>query len=64
MRENKEFKYTAILCGNDYIAFGVNWRVKKKNGLKVPEDISVIGYDNMELCEYTTPKINKYKSFR
>ena len=25
--------------------------------MKVPEDVSVIGYDNMELCEYTTPKI-------
>jgi|UniRef100_UPI003FEE5B88 LacI family transcriptional regulator len=56
MRENKEFKYTAILCGNDYIAFGVIEGLKE-NGLKVPEDISVIGYDNMELCEYTTPKI-------
>ena len=56
LRENKKFKYTAILCGNDYIAFGVIEGLKE-NGLKVPEDVSVIGYDNMELCEYTTPKI-------
>lgn len=56
IKSDNEFDYTAIFCGNDYIALGAIEGLKK-NGLSVPEDVSVIGYDNMELCEYTTPKI-------
>lgn len=45
---NREEKITAIFAGNDY------WAIKtikgfNDNGLKVPEDISVIGYDNIEI---------------
>lgn len=37
---------TAILCGNDLIAYDVI-RECNKLGLKVPEDISVIGFDDL-----------------
>jgi DNA-binding LacI/PurR family transcriptional regulator len=36
---------TAIFCESDEMAFGVIKSINKK-GLRVPEDISVIGYDN------------------
>jgi DNA-binding LacI/PurR family transcriptional regulator len=36
---------TAIFCESDEMAFGVIKSIRKK-GLRVPEDISVIGYDN------------------
>jgi DNA-binding LacI/PurR family transcriptional regulator len=38
---------TAIFCESDEMAFGVI-RALKKKGLRVPEDMSVIGYDNHE----------------
>lgn len=56
IKSNKGFKYTAIFAGNDYIALGAI-RALNDNKINVPNDVSVIGYDNMELCEYTTPRI-------
>jgi len=41
---------TAIFCQSDEMAFGVLRSITKK-GLKVPDDISVIGYDNHEFAE-------------
>lgn len=40
---------TAIMCGNDLIASGVISECEKR-GLKVPEDISVIGFDDIPLA--------------
>lgn len=42
--ENKE-DFTAIATENDAQAAGV-WAVFKENGIRVPEDVSLIGYDN------------------
>jgi LacI family transcriptional regulator len=44
---NREEKITAIFAGNDYLAIK-SIEVINNNNLKVPEDISVIGYDNIE----------------
>lgn len=41
---------TAIMCGNDLIASGVIMECNKR-GLKVPEDISVIGFDDIPLAK-------------
>ena len=41
---------TAIFCESDEMAFGVLQSLRKK-GLRVPEDISVIGYDNHEYSD-------------
>ena len=40
---------TAIFCESDEMAFGVLKSLRKK-GLRVPEDISVIGYDDHEFA--------------
>ncbi len=45
---------TAVFGANDAIAFGTIRTIHEK-GLRVPEDISVIGYDNVELCTITCP---------
>jgi diguanylate cyclase (GGDEF)-like protein len=34
----------AVLCGNDFLAMGLIYRLKK-NGIKVPDDVIVIGYE-------------------
>lgn len=41
---------TAIFCQSDEMAYGVLRSISKK-GLRVPEDISVIGYDNHDFSE-------------
>jgi DNA-binding LacI/PurR family transcriptional regulator len=41
---------TAIFCESDEMAFGVLKSLQKK-GLRVPEDISVIGYDDHDFSE-------------
>ena len=45
---NREKKITAVFAGNDYLAIK-SVKVINNNGLKVPEDISIIGYDNIEI---------------
>ena len=39
---------TAIFCGNDRIAMGV-YDALRALGLKIPDDIAVVGFDNMEV---------------
>lgn len=47
-------KYTAIFCLSDYIAVGI-LKYLINNNIKVPEDISILGYDNIELAKIVTP---------
>ena len=47
---------TAIFCGNDLIAIGV-LEAAAELALRVPEDISVMGYDDQELARYTRPPL-------
>ena len=42
---------TAIFCESDEMAFGAI-QAAKKHGLKIPDDISIIGFDNHEMAEY------------
>ena len=42
---------TAIFCESDEMAFGVMKSIRKK-GLRVPEDISVIGYDDHDFANH------------
>ena len=45
---SREEKITAIFAGNDYVAIKTIETITD-NGFKVPEDISVIGYDNIKI---------------
>lgn len=47
---------TAVFCFNDTMALGLMSRLQQK-GVRVPNDISVIGYDNIELAEYFSPPL-------
>ena len=46
--------YTAIATMSDIVAFGIIEGVRQC-GFSVPEDISVIGFDNLPQCEYFSP---------
>ena len=54
---------TAILCGNDTIAFGVVKECRRL-GYQVPEDISVIGFDDMPACEFQDPPLTTVRQDR
>lgn len=47
---------TAIFADNDMIACGAI-RKMKENGIRVPQDVSVIGFDDMPICELMEPKL-------
>ena len=47
---------TALFCFNDIMALAAISKIQQA-GLKVPEDISVIGYDNIELSAYFSPPL-------
>ena len=38
---------TAIVCGNDLMALGAYFAIGE-HGLRVPDDVSVVGYDDLE----------------
>ncbi|MGA9718254.1 MAG: LacI family DNA-binding transcriptional regulator [Acidobacteriaceae bacterium] len=48
---------TAFFAGNDMIALGVLLAIRAM-GLKCPEDISVIGFDNLDFAETTSPSLS------
>jgi LacI family transcriptional regulator len=51
-----KFAPTAILCVNDFMAIGV-LRELRDQGLSVPGDVSVTGFDNIRLAEFTIPAL-------
>jgi len=53
---SSEFRPTALICVNDVMAFGVLREVREQ-GLRVPEDISVTGFDNIKLAEFSYPSL-------
>jgi DNA-binding LacI/PurR family transcriptional regulator len=48
--------FTALMVGTDTMALGV-LRALRERHLRVPEDVSVIGFDNSELSAYTEPPL-------
>ncbi|MFE2495449.1 LacI family DNA-binding transcriptional regulator [Streptomyces scopuliridis] len=47
---------TGIVCGSDLMALGVV-RAARERGLGVPNDISVVGYDDSQLIAFTDPPL-------
>lgn len=47
---------TAVFCHSDVMALGtLSWA--KRQGLKVPDDLSIIGFDNIALAEFCDPPL-------
>jgi LacI family transcriptional regulator len=50
------FEPTAIVCVNDFMAVGV-LRELREHGLRIPQDVSVTGFDNIKLSEFSSPPL-------
>ncbi|MFW5988379.1 MAG: LacI family DNA-binding transcriptional regulator [bacterium] len=53
---NRDTDISAVILINDYMAVGAMQAIKN-NGLKVPEDISVMGIDNSIFSEIVNPRL-------
>lgn len=54
---------TAILCGNDLIASGVITECNRL-GYRIPEDISVVGFDDLPISTHTLPPLTTIRQER
>ena len=54
---------TAIMCSSDMIAYGVMNELTKL-GLSVPEDVSVIGFDDLPIATNMTPPLTTIRQNR
>lgn len=54
---------TAIMCASDLIATGVVTEITRR-GLKVPEDISVIGFDDLPIAARQKPALSTIRQER
>jgi LacI family transcriptional regulator len=55
-RHKDSLPASAIFCFSDYIACGV-YSAISESGLRIPDDISIIGYDNNEYCDILNPPL-------
>ncbi|KAF1007257.1 MAG: HTH-type transcriptional repressor CytR [Luteibacter sp.] len=53
---SQEPTFSAVFCSNDEMAIGA-MRALAARGLRVPEDVSVVGFDDIRYSRYTTPAL-------
>lgn len=51
---------TAVYAAGDMMAIGA-MRAIQEAGLRVPDDISIVGFDDIELAQYVTPSLTTIK---
>lgn len=65
LREAETDRPTAVLAANDSIAVGV-YRAAQELGLRIPQDLSVIGFNDVSISKYLAPPlttIHVYQEF-
>jgi LacI family transcriptional regulator len=55
LQDSKE-AFTALFCGNDLIAVGA-LQAAESRGLKVPDDVAIVGYDDINLSRMIKPAL-------
>lgn len=54
---------TAFVAGNDIIALGA-LKALKEYGYQIPDDVSLIGFDDLPFCEISTPSLTTIRFFQ
>lgn len=54
---------SAIVCSHDLLAYAVIQKCKQLS-LKIPQDISIIGFDDLPICAHTSPPITTLRQDR
>jgi DNA-binding LacI/PurR family transcriptional regulator len=55
--------FTAVVAGSDFMAIGI-LRALTEQGLSVPNDVSLVGFDDIDLCQYTNPPLTTMRQDR
>jgi len=50
----RKCSFTAVFASNDHMAFGA-FEELRSGGLSIPEDVSLVGFDNILFARYLTP---------
>lgn len=53
---DNQFQFTALVCANDEIASGA-MKYAREHGYQLPEDLSIIGFDNVIFANYLYPTL-------
>lgn len=53
---NEDHPPTAVFCANDIQAIGAMYECQQ-SGLRIPEDISIIGFDDLPISQYVSPQL-------
>lgn len=54
---------TALFADDDVIALGA-MRALQERGYKIPDDISIVGFDNIPFCEISNPRLTTIHVFK
>lgn len=54
-------EFTALFAGNDTIAFGA-MRALAESNLRIPDDVAVVGYDDIPLAAFSNPPLTTVQS--
>jgi LacI family transcriptional regulator len=52
----KDSRPTALVCFNDVVAIGA-YRAAYELGLRIPDDVSIVGFDDIEICKVMGPPL-------
>lgn len=47
---------TAVFAASDLMAFGA-YKAVKERGMRIPDDIAIVGFDNREFCSFMEPAL-------
>jgi LacI family transcriptional regulator len=60
---NRATRPTAVLASNDMTAIGALGAIHER-GLRVPEDISIVGFDDIQISAFTQPALTTVRLSR
>ncbi|TWB12448.1 LacI family transcriptional regulator [Rhizobium sp. ERR 1071] len=60
---NGDFRPTAIFAANDLMAIGVMQSLRER-GIRIPEDIAVVGFDDISAAKLVTPTLTTVAQFQ